>query len=281
MRRWPILTVLLAVGCQFDTTGPGVVVDGSLIDADPTAIDGASIDGAPACPAADSATLALYRFDDDVGGTIANDDTTQHDGTITGTPAFPTGPCGVAIEFPAASAAEVIIPDHTDWDLSIGSFDLWLRMPPLIPDSGGVVGRDASGIVKPGHIAFHVTDENRVYIRIQNAIGSTVRCSDRTFAPGTWIHVGVNWGAPDLELWIDGATHNFIGQIPFNTTTTVVDCLGATNNLGIDGNDNPWVFGMSAGLSDEDSANNTTKPLVDGAIDHLRISSARRDFSVE
>jgi hypothetical protein len=271
--RWPILITLL-VGCQFDASGTG-----ALTDADPS--DGANRDGpATKCATTDNATLSLYRFDDDIGGAVANDETGRHSGTFTGTPTFPSGPCGLGIEFPAGAGATVDVPNDSDWDLSTGSVDLWVRVPPPITDAAGVMGRDANGVAMPGHFEISLTSENRLYVRIQNAMGTELRCSDDAYTPGQWIRVGANWGAPDLELWIDGVEQSFIGQIPWASTITI-NCEGLVNTDGIDGNDNPWVFGASNGDSVEGTGAPVTLPLTNGAIDHVRISNARRDYSIE
>lgn len=44
------------------------------------------------------------------------------------------------------------------------------------------------------------------------------------------------------------------------------------------GNSNPWVFGVSAILSDDGSEAPLRGPL-NGAVDHVRVSNQHRDFT--
>jgi len=48
---------------------------------------------------------------------------------------------------------------------------------------------------------------------------------------------------------------------------------------GIDGNDNPWTVGIGSWSSMEGGLDSLNAPLVGGAVDELRISAVRRDFS--
>ena len=96
------------------------------------------------------------------------------------------------------------------------------------------------------------------------------------------MHVGVNFGgAQGLQLFVDGllasettdATFGSYdypcdGDYPCNTSTT----------KGIMGNSNPWVIGANS-MSSQDGQAGPVYLHLGGAVDYVRISSVRRDFS--
>jgi hypothetical protein len=56
------------------------------------------------------------------------------------------------------------------------------------------------------------------------------------------------------------------------------EVCGESSTGGIQGNENPWLLGAAATSSEEGRATPAHRQLA-GAIDSLRISDARRDFS--
>ena len=67
-------------------------------------------------------------------------------------------------------------------------------------------------------------------------------------------------------------------RLPAGPLLGSIQC-GTNGAGGIDGNDNPLVVGAAAWLSGEGSADPVSSHLAPAALDHVRLSSIRRDFS--
>lgn len=222
-------------------------------------------------------TLAWYEFEGDI-----DDETGLHHGVLhdpDGCLSFIEGPerCGEAIFFPGGCLESWIEIEHTpEWD-DVMSIDFWLWQNPA--EVSGVLSRDASSADRPGHITVAIESMGRLYVRIQRSetIETTV-CSEESLADLTWIHVGINLGFPRLELWIDGVLQAGSGSITIGSAD--VPCDGELGGpYGIDGNENPWVIGGITWMSEEGSAEPVTSMADATAIDQLRFSSSRQDFS--
>lgn len=94
---------------------------------------------------------------------------------------------------------------------------------------------------------------------------------------GRWTHIGINFGPPGAELWIDGVMATNTARL--DTENGPVDC-NQRDSQGIDGNSNPWGFGVDTTVSANGTVEPVDRPFAGGAIDHLRISGTQRDFSV-
>ena len=237
-------------------------------------------------PAGTPDTIALFTFDspswltDEVGSIVA----TLSPGAG-GTVHAATGPCGaLCLAFTDSTAnAYVEIPDRDVWDLTVGSVDLYVRLDRQLSPSAGaaqtILSRDARGIANPGHFnLWYDPVEGRLAVRIQGAGPVTeVACSDANLDLSSWTHVGVNFGSGGLALYINGELQSDrvgVAARPFGSS-----CGLSGADPGIAGNDNPWAIGVGTTDSEEGSVRPAWGPIGRGAVDHLRISGARRDFS--
>ena len=234
------------------------------------------------CPPPSEGDISAYAFDGDLPTGPITDIAGPRNGLVRGSVSPTPGPngCGEAIAFPADLNSYVEIPDASAWDLSTGSVDLWIR-PDAIPNSGaGIVGRDANDQVQSGHFTLFLLSDGFLMVRLQNDVfGEQVTlCSERAVSLGSWTRVTINWGPPRAELWIDGTRSTFSGQVTndLSNTSTTIQC-GGDWPIGIGGNDNPWIIGVSPHRSDEGIGTPTAKPFR-GAVDHVRISNTRRSF---
>ena len=84
----------------------------------------------------------------------------------------------------------------------------------------------------------------------------------------------MNFGPQGLNLYIDGELDENI------MTLDTIECSRGGFSGGLDGNDNPWVFGVNSWFSVPGSAVPVDSPF-DGAIDDVRISMTRRIYSRE
>ena len=231
----------------------------------------------PTCiddPLADPEALAVYSFDDDRGTSIASDARGAHDG-ILGDAIFVSGPqgCGAALAFDSAEDV-VVIPDSPDFDLVEGSVDVYLRHEGT--EAFRVfLSRDAVDTARAGHFTAALLADHRVAVRIQHMDLQAHVCSQPLTA-NQWHHVGINFGSPGIQIWVDGAPSEATGE-----SSALIRC-GEDAPLGLAGargeNDNPWYLGASRGFAPEGETVPATDPFI-GAMDHLRLSTVRRDFS--
>jgi len=270
-----------------------VVLQGSAIACGPTedtiAVPheqaDAAVEPATDCPgpvAETEGVVALYTFDQDQGRAQVADVVGSHNGAVQlGLAATVDGPegCDAAFSF-GSEGRYIVIDDSPDWDLEVGSIDLWLRLPAELTDNIGVFSRDLDQRQAPGHISLFVDTEGRAVLRVQpqddelNNSNDAVACSAAALPLDQWVQLGVNFGPPAVELYVDGqlatgeGPHAIIGGW---------DC-GQPGEYGIAGNDLPWVVGRSTFRS-VGVLETLEFPASDCAIDHLRISSERRDFA--
>ncbi len=264
-------------------------LDGSLPDAtsdagkpaatsDAGRLDAALDAGDPVgCPAPDGDTLALYTFDDMVAGGF-EDGAGSNDGAAFGGVEVVRGRCRGALRIrdqAGLGPGYGLIASSPLWD-EVGSIDLWLRASQLEQDVG-VVSRDANGSSRPGHLTLFLTGRGQLVVRLQTSDGEGAVCSDGPIDLNRWTHVVVNFGAPGLELQVDGSPQNGAGVLILNIGGTPfgVACQNIVQGR-LEGNDNPWVVGASAAMTGEGNAEPLSGHFVGGAIDHLRFSRARR-----
>jgi hypothetical protein len=212
-----------------------------------------------ACAAsADGDTIALYTFDADQDGTVT-DAAGELDGKIAGSGVSHVdgrSGCGKAVAF--SGKGHVVIPSTSALEsLKVGAVDFWLR----VEGNGqqGVLSRDAQHTKNPGHFSIMITSEGSVRVRLQST-SSDFEVRSQKIQDGGWHHVGVCFGN-ELELYIDG---------------TLTD--STSTSIGIAGNTNPLVLGGLSWTSPEGAAEPVEYPLH-GALDSVRVSSVRRDFS--
>jgi len=262
--------------------GGEVRMDARASDAHVDAPPGPTDAGSGRCPETDDDTIALWDFESGLPTSMV-DVAGGHDGTIAsgamGTPSV--GGCGTALLFGGSDPpAHVEVPDSPEFDLSVGSLDFWLRFDGEITNNDapmrGIISRDAMFTETDGHLAVMLTGDGTIVARIQTGSPHIYQCSER-IARGTWTHVGIVFGPPVAGLYVDGRRAT-------RTDTITVPLLGdlqcGTNgSAGIAGNDNPFVFGAGAWSSAEGSATPLDGYLAPAAIDHVRLSSVRRDFT--
>ena len=163
---------------------------------------------------------------------------------------------------------QVDLPDDPAFQLDRGSLDFFIRVDALPPvgSEWGLVARDALGRLEPGHLKVTLEGDGDIDARIQNQDGSFMRCADGDPVRfGEWMHIGVQFGPPDFALYVDGVRQE----------SSRPACSEPTD-IGIDGNENPWVFGAENGES-ADGGNDFQNPFQ-GGIDEVRLSRIRRNF---
>jgi hypothetical protein len=248
---------------------------------DTIAIPGAQAQSCPGPVGSREGVAALYTFDADEGRARVMDSVGGHDAAVQdGLVRTVSGPDGCNQAFSFADHQYFIIDDSPDWDLEIGSIDLWLRLPLEQLDHIGVFSRDLLDRDQSGHVSLFIDSEGRGVVRVQPQDSSSdnrtdaVACTAFLLPRERWIHLGVNFGPPILELYVNGSLTQFEGP---TSLTDAWEC-GQIGNFGIAGNALPWVVGRSTFRSEE-VLELLEFPALGCAIDNLRISRTRRAFS--
>lgn len=286
MRAAPLLVLLsLSLACSrggfgsgpaHDTrpgTRPDLLVD---LPTDGALIEDAWPDGGACAVGPDPDTVALYPVFSSNGMKLI-DTTNRHHGELRGAVGRVNGPpgCGQALSFGGDIADYAELPADPAWDLKEGSIDLWVRIDaPATERHLGIVSRDAKDAARLGHFTLFQLVDGGVAVRLQRGTNDGIaRCSP-PLTQGDWHHIGVNFGAGGLELFVDGVPAE--RKDTYVVSLEILKC-GTSSEQGIDGNDNPWVLGASSHLSVEGAATPITYPFR-GAIDSFRVSRVRRAF---
>ncbi|RLB46554.1 MAG: hypothetical protein DRJ42_27415 [Deltaproteobacteria bacterium] len=263
--------------------------DSSVVDADagdtsivgPDAADTSVDAGVEGCPLPDPDTVALYTFD----GTVDDSAGGVH-GSAVGTVAYGAGRCGDAIELDDTADAYGVLPADAVFDIGpVGSIDLWFRTPATPTAHFGLVSRDHSGSATPGQVGLHVTIDGSAFARIQASGTSVVICSDAGLVtPGVWHHMGVNFGPPGFELYLDGVRMDATRDVPIDEPPSGARTLpcGSTTDIDLTGSGGTLstYLGANNGYSPAGAPDSLRSFLHGGGLDHLRFSRVRRDFTV-
>jgi len=236
----------------------------------------------PTCPGPATAAegvVALYPFDGDDGSALVADVVGGHDGSVqAGAVATTAGPesCDRALTFGADQF--VVIDDSADWDLEVGSIDLWAWLPAESTENVALVSRDLVAREDPGHASIYVDENGLAVARVQPADASgdldAVSCSAAPLPREEWVHLGLNFGPPAVEFYVDGVLADGAGPHAIDDAWS----CGQAGAFGIAGNDLPWLLGATTFRGDAPLDN--VEFFAEGyAIDHLRISAERQDFA--
>jgi hypothetical protein len=221
--------------------------------------------------------VAHYRFEDP--STIA-EVTGTHPGTVIDGPfATTAGAVDLAVEL--ASTGHIFVADSPAWD-GVGALELWVRPVALAPtELGGILSRDNTGR-SDGHFALFQVDSRFFAARLQRSTDGgaggdgLLLCSEQAPVPGQWMHIGVNFGPPAAELWVDGVLGVRTDLLTVFSSTSTCNQREARS---ISGNDDPWVFGALSVRSTTGTTDNISDHFTGGALDELVLHEDRQDFA--
>jgi hypothetical protein len=281
-----LVATVLALGCtKHNPYWAAASESGTTVESTEAGSDGSvgsTTTGPMRCLDADDDTVAYYPFEQDVATAIV-DEANGYDGSWLGDAPTPIpGPdgCGQGVQFASGQAG--VIPDVDAFELDAGAVEFWAWFPSDASDSRGILSRDGVGYVD-GHLSIYFqpvqlpggeTSDRHVTVRLQTATDEGARCSSAPMPSDRWIHVGLNFGPPGLELFIDGEAQ---GIDAMAAAGGMVQPCDASPTNGIAGNDSPWVLGATNHSSDPGTTSRVEN-WFEGAIDELRISSAPRPF---
>jgi len=242
-------------------------------DADvPDAPDGRTVECDPEVSAD---TVALYSFEGDVG----TDASGGHSGAQIGTVTSDGGRCGShGAKF---GGGFIRIPDSPAFDLPEGSVELFAQIARIdVGRSQGLISRDALNTDFNGHFTLALTEDGHLFVRLQR-IGnlSVYRCTKEPVPTNQWIHIGISFGPPGLQMWLDHVEVTgteltvFGGDAPVSCTEP--------HAFGIDGNDQVLAIGgLMVDSANGDPVAEAGDVLDGGLIDHVHLRSTWRDFSL-
>ncbi len=232
------------------------------------------------CGEVDPWTAALWRFENDTASMI-QDEQGSPPGSVIGAsvefPLEPGAPCGRSLQ--ASPSGAVGIAPVPVLRIDDGSVDFFFRVGAPPPTRSGIIlSRDGSGAIG-GHLLVAYNRQGRLVVRLQEegAVGEeNLRCSE-VLTPG-WVRVGINFGSPDLELFIDGIEQRWVGTTFLFANP--VDCIADRFVQGL--TDAPTAISIGAGnYSSTPGTNDLLRDHVepDWRIDEVRFSNVRRDFA--
>jgi hypothetical protein len=181
--------------------------------------------------------------------------------------------CGQTYPLPCSQAGYAIIPSWSGTKLKQGSIDLWVKFDAAGSGDQGIVSRDATSNKQPGHFSIYRHADGFIAVRLQKPSANDQLVCSKPVLNDTWYHVGVNFGPAGLELYLYGQR---VAEMLSVGSETCGD--GKDRDIGLDGNDEPWVVGGSSWHSCEGVHEPVTN-MLSGTVANLRISSVRRDFS--
>ncbi|RLB49589.1 MAG: hypothetical protein DRJ42_20745 [Deltaproteobacteria bacterium] len=227
--------------------------------------------------------IAHYTFDTD-GPAEVRDAVGGHHGSVAAGRHCDVGACDTALCFDGTEPGvnHAMVPHSPDFLLEKGAVEFFAQLDSL--GSFGLVSRDAFGAMEPGHLTVMTTTDGHVVFRLQVLEGAAPParwlCSRATVEVGRPFHVGVSWGGPGgVRLFLNGSDELYVGgglTIDQGGPTSIT-CVAAGAPGGIEGNSEPWYFGVYAGFRRPDTPYDLRAPLH-GTIDEVRIHNAPMNF---
>lgn len=227
----------------------------------------------PRCVATSTAgpgVISLYRFEGDMGDYYGE----RHGQALGGSPSYGSGPSGCGNALVTGPTSYAYIPYYPEWELYLGSVELWVRADTVpAAEPVGIISRNAAGAESFGHLTLYQAGRGsgRLVAQVETGGDSAYLCSEAPLEPGVWTHVGLNFGAPELELLVNGEKQSYAGSVPLYDAA--VPC-GRVVDWGIGGNENPWIVGAASDAANEGEAS-PLRGFFPGAIDEFQIRSSR------
>ncbi len=266
------VTACLA-GCVLSAGSGGNSSDASEPPSDAAVADTQTTDAAAAgCRDLDAEVLVYLTLEGPAVDGLWPDQRGVHNANALPTAAAVTaGPPGCGNAFDASGGRYLRIEDNPAFDLSVGSLEIYARVP-MPGAEHAIVSRDFNGDIE-GHFDVVFNPAGQVVVRSQG-LGADVeafRCS-LPQTPGQWVEISLNFGPPDLEMFVDGVRAEELAAIYLNGQRV----CGGPSSVGLGAASLPWIIGASL----------RTSPTLDGpvsvqlgtAIDEFRLSGARRSY---
>lgn len=241
------------------TTSASIDVDMTGVADGPTGV--AVTVGEPTASGGVSAVAhwTLDETSDDSGITI-HDNIGNYDGrTDSKQDMDDDGQYGSAAEFAGGDdyhADFIEVPHDAALKPESGSMTLWFNADDV--NNGTLASSDSSGYDAGGHFDLSLNN-GHVELRMQDTtsshtISSSGAGSNGDVSTGGWNQVTVSWGDGGMKMYINGE------MVASDSSYTG----------GLQGNENPWTFGASQSVSDDNSSEGV-RDFYDGHMDDIAI----------
>ncbi len=264
---WPLVGL---ASCVLSAGSGGGTEDSGAAD---SMADARSTDASPTCRGVDADVVAYLALEGPGVDGVWPDQLGRHNANALPTQAPVTpGPSGCGNAFDASGGRYLVIENNASFDLAQGSIEIYARVPLPGDEDIGIVSRDREGNGL-GHLDVVFNPTNQVVVRLQDEpdLVQEFRCSTPQIE-GDWIEISINFGVPDLELFINGVAAVEAGALYVGVAQT---CGGQTA-LGLGSHDDPWVLGAS--LRNSLTPGEPVTIPLGTAVDEFRLSNARRSF---
>jgi hypothetical protein len=248
----------------------GVVPDSGSVDSG-SADTGTQPDAmpSPCMPASvDPTTIALYAFNGNLSDSSSlHLDAMDPNGALG---FINTGPCGQALHIPRTGGDWATVGSNAAFEVTSGAVDFWVQFEELPSNRAfGVLSRNAGG---SGDLHLMLACDGTLVAEITGGGGEHFAlCSNTAVSANSWHYVGINFGPPGHELWVDGQRASRGGSVGLfdQGCHTNVQCGTASTLVPSMAS---WVFGAF------DNAGSIGDAAKGADLDELRISHARRSF---
>ncbi|MEX2312076.1 MAG: LamG-like jellyroll fold domain-containing protein, partial [Rhodospirillales bacterium] len=183
-----------------------------------------------------------------------NDNTHLHgsgSGSGSGQHSQVTADLNTGAEFNDGDKQYIEVAHSPDLKPASGSLTLWFNADEN--DEGTLASSDSSGYDDGGHFNLSINSSGQLELRMQDD-NSSHTISGGNVSKGDWNQVTVTWGEGGMKIFQNG---ELVASDPSFTG-------------GLEGNENPWTFGASQAVSDDNTANKM-EDFFDGHIDDIAI----------
>ena len=229
-------------------------LDFSKINDDGLEIIRKSLEWAASGAAVSVPTPISYWGLDELAGSSADDDYSNHDGTIyDGVTLGQTGRVSNAFTFDGSSG-HVEVPHHDDYLLDDGTVSFWF----YAEDTSGhqaMLSKDSSGYDTGGHLHIYLNGST-LTVRFQDT-SSSHSLTETGIVASTWYHVAFTFGSNGAELYLNGELVD---------TDSHTGGMGTTS--GGSGNYEPMVFGAGT-WSSGNLTKNSVNYYFNGSMDAI------------
>ena len=194
--------------------------------------------------------VAFYEITDNDDRDL-DDSAGRHDGDLHGVAINnnSNGPSGTSAMFDGND--DYVEVNHAkDLEMDEGTFVLWFNTEDS-DDKQALFSKDSSGYDDGGHLTAWV-DDGQVEVRLQSG-NSSFMVKGGDVSSGAWHQMAFSFGPDGMQLYLDG---------------NLVDSDSYTG--GLDGNEEPMVFGANAWASSDGEADNL-RDFFGGQMDNIAI----------
>ncbi len=257
-------------------TNDGAALDTAPRDADPvdaTFGDAATVDSAVVsmCTEVDDKTVFLFLFSNGISE-VGGYNTINVNGVIN----VPSDSICGGNDIELGRTGRVQISPNDDFDIAEGSADIWFLMRST-SGTHTLFSRDSDGL-QDGEFEVFMMEGGRFAVRYEMGGMEHAVCTPAIAMTNEWMHVGINFGAAGVGLWVDGFAYEADGDAESSSGGTL-PCGEGNAAFSTVGNANPFLVGAGQRTAMAGTGAPATNFSNGARFDDFRLSAIRRDFS--